>query len=150
MFTHVLCAVDGSGHAQRAVTYAADQARKDDARLTILHVNHERPYAQLHADLAELERIEHIHVTEKDAMRAIGENLVAAAASHARNEGATHVETEVREGHTAGVIADFVRRNNVDLIVMGTRGLNDLPGLFLGSVSHRVVHLVDVPVMLVR
>ena len=38
----------------------------------------------------------------------------------------------------------------VDCIVMGTRGMNALGGLLLGSVAQRVVHLASVPVMLVK
>jgi len=150
MFRHILAPVDGSSTSSRAVAHAAEMAMRDGAKLTILHVSRDRPYARLHADLAELEKLEHIHVSEWEAMRAIGENLVGADAVRARSAGVKEVATEVRQGHPAGVIKDFVKANDIDLIVMGSRGLSDLPGLLLGSVSHRVLHLVEVPVMMVR
>lgn len=37
--------------------------------------------------------------------------------------------------------------NSIDLIVMGSRGLSDLKGLLLGSVTHKVIQLADVPVL---
>jgi nucleotide-binding universal stress UspA family protein len=42
------------------------------------------------------------------------------------------------------------REHDVDVIVMGTRGLTDLTGLVLGSTAHKVIHLADRPVLVVR
>lgn len=150
MFKHILIPIDGSDTARRAVDMAAGLAQRDSAKLTILHVSHQPSYADVHAELAELERLEHIRATQADIVSAIGEQLVTAAAEQARSIGAPEIEIQVRPGHAAGTIADFVRKNDVDLVVMGSRGLSQIPGLFLGSVSHRVLHLVDVPVLVVR
>jgi nucleotide-binding universal stress UspA family protein len=38
----------------------------------------------------------------------------------------------------------------VDVIVMGSRGRGDLAGLVLGSTAHKVIHLADRPVLVVR
>jgi nucleotide-binding universal stress UspA family protein len=38
----------------------------------------------------------------------------------------------------------------VDQIVLGTRGMGAMGGLFLGSVAQRVVHQANVPVLLVK
>jgi nucleotide-binding universal stress UspA family protein len=37
-----------------------------------------------------------------------------------------------------------------DVIVMGSRGRGDLAGLVLGSTAHKVIHLADRPVLVVR
>ena len=40
--------------------------------------------------------------------------------------------------------------NKVDLIVMGTRGLSDIKGLLLGSVSHKLIQLAPCPTLTVK
>jgi len=39
---------------------------------------------------------------------------------------------------------------DADVIVMGSRGRGDLAGLILGSTAHKVIHLADRPVLIVR
>ena len=53
-------------------------------------------------------------------------------------------------GHTAADIVQDAKEHEVDVIVMGSRGLTDLAGLVLGSTAHKVIHLADRPVMVVR
>ena len=48
------------------------------------------------------------------------------------------------------VIADQAKKQGFDQIVMGTRGLNRVSGLLLGSVATGVLHLVDIPVTLIK
>ena len=43
-----------------------------------------------------------------------------------------------------------VIEHDVDVIVMGSRGRGDLAGLVLGSTAHKVIHLTDRPVLIVR
>jgi nucleotide-binding universal stress UspA family protein len=60
-------------------------------------------------------------------------------------------QTRVEYGHTAETIVKVATEENVDLIVMGSRGLTDASALLLGSVSHKVLHAVhDKPVLIVR
>ena len=53
-------------------------------------------------------------------------------------------------GHTARVIIEQAKHEDAGMIVMGSRGLTDFGGLFLGSVAHRVLHLGEIPVLVVR
>ncbi len=54
------------------------------------------------------------------------------------------------EGEPAHAIAGFAKESGIDAIVMGTRGLGLIQGLLLGSIATKVLHLVDVPVTLVK
>jgi nucleotide-binding universal stress UspA family protein len=53
-------------------------------------------------------------------------------------------------GQVPDVIAKYAKSNGCDLIVMGTRGLGTMKSMVLGSVATKVLHLVDVPVTLVK
>jgi nucleotide-binding universal stress UspA family protein len=52
-------------------------------------------------------------------------------------------------GHSARAIVEAAKTEDAGLIVMGSRGLTDFGGLFLGSVAHRVLHLAEIPVTVV-
>jgi nucleotide-binding universal stress UspA family protein len=53
-------------------------------------------------------------------------------------------------GYAARSIVDDAIDRDVDVIVMGSRGRGDLAGLVLGSTAHKVIHLTDRPVLIVR
>lgn len=53
-------------------------------------------------------------------------------------------------GNAAEVIARYVKSHGCDQVVMGTRGLGSMHSMVLGSVATKVLHLVDVPVTLVK
>jgi nucleotide-binding universal stress UspA family protein len=53
-------------------------------------------------------------------------------------------------GYAGREIVDDAIQHGVDVIVMGSRGRGDLAGLILGSTAHKVIHLADRPVLVVR
>jgi nucleotide-binding universal stress UspA family protein len=141
MFTKLLVAVDGSTHSDRAVGIAVDIASHYESTITLIHVVHD-PRGNVPHGLEELERLEHIHITERDLLYSAGLRMVLDAESHAYELGAAKVETVVRFGNPARVIVDYIDEtmSPTDAVVMGRRGLGDLGGLLLGSVSHQVAH----------
>jgi nucleotide-binding universal stress UspA family protein len=58
--------------------------------------------------------------------------------------------TFVLDGNPGYMIVEFVKENDADLVVMGSRGLSGLKELFLGSVSHFVVQKSPCPVLIVK
>jgi len=91
-------------------------------------------------------RAEGILQKAKDA----GREILSAADKEARAGGAGAIETAVAVGDSTGIIVEYTRDNNADLIVMGRRGLGDFSGLLLGSVSHKVGHLTDCACLTVK
>jgi len=59
-------------------------------------------------------------------------------------------EEEVLIGPVAQTIADYAKKKQADTIIMGTRGLGTVTGMVLGSVTTKVLSLVDIPVLLVK
>ena len=53
-------------------------------------------------------------------------------------------------GNVAETIAKYVKAKGCELVIMGTRGLGSVQSMVLGSVATKVLHLVDVPVTLVK
>lgn len=141
MYKKILVAVDGSTHAKRAVTAAGKIAKTFAAKLVIIHVMKRLGSDLIPEDLKEFARTEHVLATEANALRSVADAIVADAKDVAMTAGATDVVTTIGAGNPADQIIDYCKVNNVDLIVIGRRGLSDLASLFLGSVSHKVTQL---------
>ena len=56
----------------------------------------------------------------------------------------------LRAGYAGREIIEDAKAVNADVIIMRSRGRGDLAGLILGSTAHKVIHLADRPVLVVR
>jgi nucleotide-binding universal stress UspA family protein len=87
--------------------------------------------------------------------RALSDNLgimraaLAKAIPYAEERRVTY-ETELLEGSPAKAILALAHSRDVDLIVVGSRGLGAVKGALLGSVSSAIVHHSDRPVLVAR
>jgi nucleotide-binding universal stress UspA family protein len=137
MFKHILVAIDGSTYSQQALPTAIEVAKKFSSDVHVLHVSeHDRGRAVVYS----LE-------TPADATRLVGD-----AVKTIRDAGIT-AKGELRDmaaGHVAKAIVEAATANNIDLIVMGSRGLSDVQGLLLGSVTHKVIQMANIPVLVDR
>ena len=138
MYKHILCAVDGSDHALKAAEVAADLAEKYGSQLTFLTVTKE---LKLTDELKRFIQVEHLAGSPQYVLDEMTDRVLDEAREKARRHGVQSAKTEVKTGHPARVIVNFAERNNVDAIVMGGRGMGDLEGTLLGSVSHKVASM---------
>ena len=143
MFKHILVPVDGSEHAARAVDIACDLATHYGAKLTLLHVLTQVGGYYVPRELKAFAEIEHQKLTEQDVVESVGREIVTHAERRANETGVKDYDGRLESGDPVGCIAEVVKQDGVDLIVMGRRGLSDLGGLLLGSVSHKVAQAVD-------
>lgn len=150
MISHILCCVDGSRHATAAVDLACDLACKYQARLTLLHVARDSETRLLPAEvLAALGALDRASAAAS-APAALGGEILKRHAERARENGVTDVATALEGGHPAPAIATYAQDHGVSLIVMGSRGLSDLKGLLLGSISSKVLQLTDCACLIVK
>ena len=73
--------------------------------------------------------------------KSLGDSITDDAESRARAKGVTKIEKRIVEGHPAHEIVTLAEEAGVEMLFVGSRGVSDLKGLFLGSVSHKVMHL---------
>ena len=140
MFRRVLVAVDGSAQSKRAVAYGAKIAAQNEAEVVLLHVMRHLGSDRVPPDLKDLEHLEHVRLTEADMLRSVAEAVVNEAQDLAEQQGANKVQRVIEDGDPATQILEYCKAHEVDLIVIGRRGLGGLAGLLLGSVSQKVSH----------
>jgi nucleotide-binding universal stress UspA family protein len=137
----ILIPVDGSDNALRAVGYAAKIASESGSlKFELLNVLLPMPL-RAHAALAQ---------NEIDLVYADEAKRVLLPAQHLLDLAGLSYSAHYRVGHPANEIAAQVIEKNCDAVIMGTRGLGFLGRAANGSVAARVVHLVDVPVTLIK
>ncbi|GIK77962.1 MAG: universal stress protein [Acidobacteria bacterium] len=135
MSSKIVVGLDGSVGSDRALEAAAEVAKRDGAALVLCHVV-ERIAAK--GDMAP------VHADEPDVKARVEEQ-----AAGLREQG---VEAEARFaaivlGGPARAIADLAEEVGADLIVVGTRGHSALAGVLLGSVTQKLLHLAQCPVL---
>lgn len=139
MYNQILVAVDGSDHANTAVTRAVDLASQYGATLHALYVIETRT-AYDNAIIDPEER--------REALRAEGERELAAVRQRAEDAGVT-VETRIEEGAPPEEILVYIDEHDIDVVCMGGRGQSDFKTVLLGSATETVIHEGSVPVVVV-
>ena len=139
MYERILVAVDHSEWSDRAVRAARDLAVLAKGEVWVLHLREREMGAKT--------GVLRIDETTKDA------NAEVAASVEVLTQAGVKAHGEVRNtifGYAAREIVNDAIEVDADVIVMGSRGRGDLAGLLLGSTAHKVIHLSDRPVLVVR
>jgi len=140
IFSKILVAIDSSDASMDAADYATAMSQRYNAELYALHV--------IHADVD----LYWPHATS-DFMRNMrneGEKYLNKVKVKA-NEKDIQIKTEIISSKDiSGGILNFAEENNIDLIVIGTRGKSGFKRLLLGSVASHVVTYAHCPVLVVK
>lgn len=146
MINNILVPVDGSKHSEKALEFACSIAKKFDAKIHVQHTVevtlHEHAMFVGSAGFA-------FEASDEDIQKA-GRTVIEAATKIIEEQGCKLVETEIAQGSPVQNILDRTKETDIDMIVMGSRGLSDFAGLLLGSVSHKVSHLAECTCVTVR
>ncbi len=138
MYERMVVAIDHSPATERVLAAARDLARLSQGQVWVVHVREHQGGGR--GGVTSSETIDEAH-------------LAADAAVTELTQAGVKAQADIRyafAGHAASEIADSARAHDAGVIVMGSRGRGDLAGVLLGSTAHKVIHLTDRPVLVVR
>lgn len=149
MFRHILVAVDGSKHAMRAAVAAIDMAQRYGSALEVITVV-KKPSAEISEQLRHYMEVESIPATLEEMVDRRSQEILAQVEEHAQKKGLEKISKVAKTGQPARTIVAHAKQVGADVIVMGSRGLGDIEGMLLGSVSHKVSALAECSCLTVR
>jgi nucleotide-binding universal stress UspA family protein len=138
VYEKLLVAVDHSRVTEHVLSAARDLASLSNGEVWVLH-------------LREREVMPRAGVIENETIDEAQEQVDAAVEEFARAGIKAHgVTRSTVYGYAAREIVEDAKSLDAGVIIMGSRGRGDLAGLVLGSTAHKVIHLADRPVLVVR
>lgn len=174
MIKTIVVPTDGSPHAQKAIEMAGEIAAKFSARVVVVQALLHHTSAtdlkklgeQIGVDAEVISKIDDLESAmfdvaaaayapvpipvPPDVLRKVGDRIAETARKKLEEMGVSDVATQVVDGKPADNIIAAAEHEKADLIVMGRRGLGDVAGLLMGSVSHKVTHLAECACLTVK
>lgn len=139
MYQHILLAADGSENSIRAAKEAAKIANCGNATsITILFVI---DVEKVKTEVLHSQSVDSLYMERRQKLLPIEQLFEAQNISF---------NVEMVHGTPGPEIVKYANSHQVDLVVIGSRGLNSLQEMVLGSVSHKVMKRVNCPAMIVK
>jgi nucleotide-binding universal stress UspA family protein len=140
----ILAAIDRSKYKEKIIDYAISLGKAWGAEVTAIHViDPGRGVPGGRIKEKEKQR-------EEEAERP-AEDLLSEAELQAKKEGINLRKEIVEESDTVEkAIIDYAKKNNIDVILIGTSGMSAAEEVFLGSVANNVIHHAHCPVFAIR
>ncbi len=138
----ILVPVDGMETCPKTFETAISLSEKFGAELVVLYV---KPILDplTHPGYVAMEEHSDKHIND------IAVGIAEAAEKKLAGDG-RKVSTIIESGDPASTIIDAASREGCDMIVMCTHGMGTVKRFFLGSVTNKVVHHAEIPVLVVR
>jgi nucleotide-binding universal stress UspA family protein len=134
---HIVVGVDGSPGARAALNWALEEAKRHQARVTVLNAD---GFEVAWIDRADIQRW-------SDMERQAAETALAQIVEDVHAPATVELDARVVKGNPVNVLVQASQ--DADLLVVGSRGRGGLAGLLLGSVSQRCVERALCPVVVV-
>ncbi|PKG23623.1 universal stress protein [Niallia nealsonii] len=139
MYKTILLAVDGSEHSLRAAKEAVGIASLiNECTIEVVYV----------VDFSKTKN-QVLHAMSKEELEQSRRTKLLPIEKQIRANNVSYRITFLR-GEPGPVIVDYANKESFDLVIIGSRGLNALQEMVLGSVSHKVVKRVKCPVLIVK
>jgi nucleotide-binding universal stress UspA family protein len=137
MYEKILVAIDESEVAERVLVAAEELARLSGGGIWLLHVWEGEPSVHKSVSATSIQDAQSWLETAAEKLVASGIKAHAAVVANLY-------------AYAAREITNIAIALDVDVIVMGSRGRNGVTELLTGSTAHKVIHLADRPVLVVR
>ncbi|MFY0543477.1 universal stress protein [Brevibacillus sp. H7] len=136
----LVVAVDGSEHSKRAAVRAMQFGKEKDARYLLLTVI--TPPAMYAG-------VTNIGWVDLDGLETLGEEILRPYETMFMEQQLPY-DTKVVVGDPATVIKEVALKEEADVIVLGHHGLNGIVETLMGSVTYKVIHRTQTPLLIVR
>jgi nucleotide-binding universal stress UspA family protein len=173
MIKNILCALDGSSYADKALDLAIEMAHKFDAGLVLFHVlmrnldgDEIRRFSEVEGltkeSVAEVTRLQmvdsrievgHPYDTKSipsSVLVELAQRILKSARANAEGKGVSDIRTLIGDGDPAARILACAKQENIDCIILGSRGLSNIQALMVGSVSRKVSNRAGCTTIAVR
>jgi nucleotide-binding universal stress UspA family protein len=138
-----LIPVDGSEYSMRAIDYVIGRVKQNPSEYHVHVLNVQMPLVGVNVKLfVSAESLQEIYREE-------GEKILAPVIEKLK-KAKVPATPHIGLGDASQVIIDFGREVKATEIVMGSHGRGALAGALMGSVAQKVVHLSDIPVILLK
>ncbi|MCM3388162.1 universal stress protein [Ureibacillus chungkukjangi] len=139
MYKHILLASDGSENAVRAAKEAVKIAScTQDSVIDVIYVV---DFDKSKSDVLHSGSSEAIDIERRKKNSKVIQFL---------NDANVNYKTTILHGKPGPEIVKYANDKKVDLVIIGSRGLNALQEMVLGSVSHKVMKRVNCPALIVK
>ena len=154
MFSNILVPLDGSELSEKALDVVKSLASSSETTVHLIEVVSRSPEFEARRGTSGFFQTGEIEL-EINTARQLVDRRIGRAKEYLEmvavglQDAGINVVTAIGEGAADEQIIDYAKENNIDLIVMSTHGHGGLRRLFIGSVTDRVVHSGEKPVLVV-
>jgi nucleotide-binding universal stress UspA family protein len=145
MFNRILVPIDGSRYSSRAIAAAANMAKRFDASVYLLHVIRNM---SLPEEIMAMIRAGEVTQSRSEILENSAEIILENALEKLQEAGVGDAKQAYLVGDEASTIAEYAHQHEIDLIVLGHRGLNP-GGELLGSVARKLLNTTDITCLVV-
>lgn len=147
MFKKILVAIDGSEPSKHAINYAMESASKWNAEMVVLTV-----VPPISSFVYGVEGSEGVNLKEyENAVKRSFQRVLTDAEKMVKEAlPGLKISAVLAKGHVPTKIVEIADDLDVDLIVMGSRGLSGVKSWFLGSVSKHVAEHCKKPILIIK
>lgn len=141
MYKRVLLAVDGSDNSIRATDEAVKIASLAEGSL--IKIIYVVDFEKVKSDVLHAQSKTELDYSRRKHLAPVEDKIKAANLNY---------EVKIFNGYPGPKIIEYAndQEKAIDILVIGSRGLNAIQEMILGSVSHKVVKRANCPVLIVK